>query len=1414
MKTVKKHISIILAAACLAGVCPVASYADAAGDVAAALDGISISQIVDNDFSLPLSDENGVTFRWESSDKEAIYPIENTAYVLAGLDRKKATLTVTAEKDGAADTKSFDIDIEPFSFSGGYIFNDDFETGTADDSVWKLDADFMPNSADNEYGANYMGIASDIDDNHFYMIKRNDNSVNGAKKSYIHLIKDGLPNEARIIYETKIYVNQQPKNLGGGDIFLNHWWCRDMANTIGRYSGFAAAYVGGNNGIQIRATLDAAPAAAKLKNELYSWRKLTFDVQSGIGIFSCYADDEKVAADYKMRAVGASLKHLAFGFDGNTTGEVWLDDVRIYEYPKSIDVLLKDAGFGVSDTAAVSSDLVLPTPEEGTVTWISSNPEILSETGVVDRTRVEGETEEVTLYAVLNNSGLKSIKEYNFTIIAEEPKEPGELELLDIDSIVGEQSKDALEKGFSLPVSTPSGKAITWSSSNTEVLEIRNNSYAAIKPANVAKSVMITAAINVDGSEETRSFVLTVAKGKPMDNEIDIAEIAGQDLNNIINDFELPSETKSGRAVTWKSSDDECLFIHDATAYVIRKPDPKPVILIASVDNNGVVTDFPFSLTVAKSDEIENYLINEDFEGVSAGSLPENTAYSQWGKDLTVLDNNPNIEIGVKAENDANNIMDVFHKKPDGNQHSLLHINFNTPKKGSVVVEYKYRYVLTGGQGNDTNANIWINSTTGYNAASSGNFVKFPFNDAFVVAQMGSNRSQRENYDAGNWHKIKATLNLDDGVFDMYLDGRKTIENGPKIEGDGAMRIQVGFDRGSAGHCQIDDVKVYMDPVSIVRNYAESIDIGDVSNVVKDIEIPEKTPLGDADIMWVSSRPDVVSVSGKVNNPKDGNDIPVTLWALVESNNNRSIKRFDLNVARIKSDAESVDFDFENLNFNVPGLCMDDVLRLPTVGELGSTITWVSSHPDIITNEGIVSRIPYDNEKITEVILTATVSKGNAGPKSKTFTVMVPERNYALNATVTGSSGRVNKRFEFVRDNDSSTSWAPADGDKKPSLVIDLKETKLVNKIVINGKCDDVTVSYRTSSSNTYNRIGSGQSITFSPKEMKTVKLEFIGAAEVSSVGIYYSLDDCEAVKADMDALNLGNLDRVTSNIRIPAKGSVCSSTITAVSSDSRYLSNSGVVTRPEDSDKNVTLTLTLTHGNYSETKEYSVRILKKASSGGSGGGGGGSYGYKGSAAPNIITAPVKNDAPGDKKIPAMVDVFSDLSETVWAKTQIESFASRKIVNGNPDGRFEPNRKISREEFVKLVINSLGIDASEAKCGFEDVPEDSWYYSYVSKAAELGIVNGVDDKHFGVGIPILRCDMAVIIDRAFNAVSKETDDISFSDEGLIPEYALKSVKALNSLGVINGFEDGSFRPNETASRAQAVVAVYNYLQLK
>ena len=86
------------------------------------------------------------------------------------------------------------------------------------------------------------------------------------------------------------------------------------------------------------------------------------------------------------------------------------------------------------------------------------------------------------------------------------------------------------------------------------------------------------------------------------------------------------------------------------------------------------------------------------------------------------------------------------------------------------------------------------------------------------------------------------------------------------------------------------------------------------------------------------------------------------------------------------------------------------------------------------------------------------------------------------------------------------------------------------------------------------------------------------------------------------------------------------------------------------------------------------------------------------------------------------------------------------IVSGDDTGKFNPNDNITREQFLKMLVEAAGIETDEAENTFADV-KDAWYKPYVLKAKNFGIVNGISDTEFGIGSNITRQDMAVMITR-------------------------------------------------------------------
>lgn len=177
-------------------------------------------------------------------------------------------------------------------------------------------------------------------------------------------------------------------------------------------------------------------------------------------------------------------------------------------------------------------------------------------------------------------------------------------------------------------------------------------------------------------------------------------------------------------------------------------------------------------------------------------------------------------------------------------------------------------------------------------------------------------------------------------------------------------------------------------------------------------------------------------------------------------------------------------------------------------------------------------------------------------------------------------------------------------------------------------------------------------------------------------------------------------------------------------------------------------------------------------------------------------------------------DIFADINEAAWAKDAIEYLNKKNIMSGY-DGKVYPNKKITREEFVRIVLDAFGLFEDGKTVDFADVSPSDWAYKYIACAVDKGIVSGISEEYFGKGQEISRQDMAVIIMRALYAAGKASDEESgetgFRDGSEISEYALESVKYMTSRKYINGFEDGSFKPRDGATRAQAARILYAIL---
>ncbi len=188
-------------------------------------------------------------------------------------------------------------------------------------------------------------------------------------------------------------------------------------------------------------------------------------------------------------------------------------------------------------------------------------------------------------------------------------------------------------------------------------------------------------------------------------------------------------------------------------------------------------------------------------------------------------------------------------------------------------------------------------------------------------------------------------------------------------------------------------------------------------------------------------------------------------------------------------------------------------------------------------------------------------------------------------------------------------------------------------------------------------------------------------------------------------------------------------------------------------------------------------------------------------ASPSETEHPSATERPADEADSEPENEFSDIAGH-WAEDSIIELAGRGLINGFDDGTFRPEEAVTRAQFTKMLVDLMGLNTNTVLRIFEDVPTNAWYAPYVTAAYAEGIALG-DGAYFRPDSSITREEMAVMAARCVQISA--TGMMDFTDRESVSDWAKDAVDALASAGIINGFEDGTFRPDGISTRAEAAV---------
>lgn len=154
-----------------------------------------------------------------------------------------------------------------------------------------------------------------------------------------------------------------------------------------------------------------------------------------------------------------------------------------------------------------------------------------------------------------------------------------------------------------------------------------------------------------------------------------------------------------------------------------------------------------------------------------------------------------------------------------------------------------------------------------------------------------------------------------------------------------------------------------------------------------------------------------------------------------------------------------------------------------------------------------------------------------------------------------------------------------------------------------------------------------------------------------------------------------------------------------------------------------------------------------------------------------------------------------------WAEEVITEWIELELLSGFPDGTVRPNDTITRAQFVTMLQNVFILRAT-APAEFSDVKPTSWYYDAVAAAYSSGIASGMEDGTFRPDDNVTRAQAAVFGSKVVDITGGTTSH--YTDEDSIPTWAVDSIGGMSDKGYLSGMPDGSFAPNEFLTRAQAV----------
>lgn len=208
----------------------------------------------------------------------------------------------------------------------------------------------------------------------------------------------------------------------------------------------------------------------------------------------------------------------------------------------------------------------------------------------------------------------------------------------------------------------------------------------------------------------------------------------------------------------------------------------------------------------------------------------------------------------------------------------------------------------------------------------------------------------------------------------------------------------------------------------------------------------------------------------------------------------------------------------------------------------------------------------------------------------------------------------------------------------------------------------------------------------------------------------------------------------------------------------------------------------------------------------------------KGVAVVSMDNSYWKSKYTGAKRVISAVSLpageFTDIADSHFAFAAVKTLSTQNVINGFEDGSFRPTDSVTRGQAAAIINRVLKYTPSKIN-SFKDVSASHTFAKDIAAMKELGIINGYSNGNFGPNNTMTKAEMAAIIHRAFELSSL----VSASANHVYLDvneshWAYEAVVTMKAIDTTGGFKTSNYQSNTNASRAHFAAAIYNAVNVK